>query len=379
MKVLHSVLTMNEKSGGTTNAVYSMVKGLNEAGCLTDLLTLDTTSLDENVIGIREQGFHGLPYDAHTPWCYSRNIRKFLESHNEYDVYHANAIWSDVPHATALFARRYRKPYLMSLHGGIGENALRHNPWRKRIMMSLVLNKDLRMASCIHATSEQEVRDYRNLGFTNPVALIGNSVPIPDYLDTLSHQQSRFKLGYLGRIHPLKKVDHLIKAWAAAGVSMRDGELCIIGSGDETYTNTLLNLVKQLGLTNVRFTGFLCGKQKFEALADLSVLCLPSDSENFGLVVAETLLAGTPVVASRHTPWQSVEREQCGYWVDNTVDSLNHAISVCASKSAGELHEMGIRGREFIKREYNPYIIANKMRTLYQYVREKCTKPDFVI
>ena len=379
MKILHSVLTMGENSGGTTHAVSSLVRGLNQAGCSADVLSLDTSSRGEKVIGKQEQGFYGVPYDARTPWCYSKNIRCFLKSHDEYDIYHANAIWSDVPHATAHYARRHRKPYIISLHGGIGANALLHNPWRKRIMLRLVLNKDLHMAACVHATSKQEADAYRALGFTNNVALIGNPVPIPDYLDTLPRQQSRFRLGYLGRIHPLKKIDHLIRAWASAGHAVREGELCIIGGGDEAYTAMLHELVKQLGLANVRFTGFLSGKRKFEELAALSVLCLPSDSENFGLVVAEALLAGTPVIASRHTPWQSLETERCGYWTDNTVDGLSHAISACADKNAEELSAMGRRGRTFIEREYHSSIIADRMITLYQYITGKGPKPDFVI
>lgn len=71
---------------------------------------------------------------------------------------------------------------------------------------------------------------------------------------------------------------------------VNNAELLIIGGGDATYETFLKNEVKRLGLQNVKFTGFLSGKEKDEAIAFLSVLAMPSEFENFGNVILEGLI-----------------------------------------------------------------------------------------
>ncbi len=56
-------------------------------------------------------------------------------------------------------------------------------------------------------------------------------------------------------------------------------------------------------------------------------LHLASHHENFGMVYAEALAAGTPVVASTNTPWQDVEKYNCGKWVENTPEKFAKAIN----------------------------------------------------
>ncbi|MEZ5591148.1 MAG: glycosyltransferase [Gammaproteobacteria bacterium] len=46
--------------------------------------------------------------------------------------------------------------------------------------------------------------------------------------------------------------------------------------------------------------------------ADLFVL--PSFSENFGVVIAEALAHGVPVITTRGTPWKGLLQHGCGWW-----------------------------------------------------------------
>ena len=49
------------------------------------------------------------------------------------------------------------------------------------------------------------------------------------------------------------------------------------------------------------------GEEKNKVIASNMALVLPSKSENFGNVVLEALAQGTPVIASKNTPWQILD------------------------------------------------------------------------
>src|SRR5205085_8939458 len=95
--------------------------------------------------------------------------------------------------------------------------------------------------------------------------------------------------------------------------------------------------------------GSVEGEAKKELFSNADVVVVPSHSENFGLVVAEALAHGVPVIASRGTPWQRMGEIGCGLWVDNQPESLAQAL-VDIRKMP--LREMGERGRDWMRREF---------------------------
>lgn len=92
----------------------------------------------------------------------------------------------------------------------------------------------------------------------------------------------------------------------------------MIGGGDDAYESFLKSEVKKLGLHNVRFLGFLTGDKKDEALASCSVIAMPSEFENMGNVILEALVRKIPCIATKGAPWQALEANQCGWWIDFT-------------------------------------------------------------
>ena len=89
----------------------------------------------------------------------------------------------------------------------------------------------------------------------------------------------------------------------------------------------------------------------------------PSHTENFGIVVAEALAHGVPVVASTGTPWAKVEDEQCGLWVDNDPRVIADAILSIATM---DLEAMGSRGRTWMARDYSWNKIATEVGHIYR-------------
>jgi glycosyltransferase involved in cell wall biosynthesis len=107
--------------------------------------------------------------------------------------------------------------------------------------------------------------------------------------------------------------------------------------------------------------------QKRKLFEETDVLVMPSNTENFGMVVAEALAHRVPVIVSRGTPWRRVEETGCGLWVSNDPHSLADAI---VRMSRMPLGEMGERGRRWMMQEFAWPTVANRMVNAYRSLLE---------
>ena len=220
MKILHTIASMASQSGGTTACTRELVQTLNDLGCATDILTVEDKA--GNPAEEESSFIHAVPNDLRTPLGISMNLRRRLGAWRDYDLYHTNGLWLDVNHATCAQARKTRKPCVASPHGMLYPQALAIKPWRKKLMLALGHRRDLAQADCLHATCREEARHLRELGFANPVAVIPNPVAVPSWIDQIRRREGeRFRAGFLGRFHPIKNLESLIRAWGSLNLRGR--------------------------------------------------------------------------------------------------------------------------------------------------------------
>ena len=182
-----------------------------------------------------------------------------------------------------------------------------------------MFDKDIDRAACLHTACMQEMAYIREAGYKTPVAVIPNPVIMQSDQD-FSEKRNDRRIGFLGRLHPRKRVELLIYAFAR--LAHPDAELIIMGSGEDEYENFLKKEVSRLHIKNVVFTGMVSGEDKYGLLSSLSVLCVPSDFENFGMIVPEALMIKVPVMASLGTPWEDLRKYKCGWWIENKVETI---------------------------------------------------------
>lgn len=305
---------------------------------------------------------------ATAPWehklAYSPRLKTEIAALGDYDLYHAQGVWQFPTYALADVACKRRKPYLITPRGMLYPQDIRKsNKFFKMLSLKWRLLDDLNRAACIHVTCREEMEHCRDLGITAPIAIIPNPVEIKEY--TECKRDDVFRLGYLGRLSPRKNVEALIYAFAELGGKAKEAELLIIGGGDSGYEAFLKAEVEKLGLKNVRFTGFLSGKEKDEAMASLSVLAMPSEFENQGNAVLEGLIRGIPCIATKGAPWEELATHRCGWWTDYSQAAITEAISAALQTPVEELARMGQRGRQLAESNYAVEVVAGKMLTLY--------------
>ena len=366
MEILQTIADFGAHSGGTSTCTYDLLSAMHRVGYGIDLMTSQT----DDLMGQGENWIKALANDALTPYGYSHNMQQFLR-HSDYDIYHTNGMWMYCNHATCCIARKKNKSYIITPHGMLYPQALARSAWKKKLMLTIGgVNKDLKLADCIHCTCMEEMKHYRDLGYKNPVAVI--------FIDELINERKIKRIGFLGRLHPRKNVETLLDAWILLGSKVKDAQLVIMGKGDFAYEKMLKGKVKESGMMNVEFAGFVSGREKFERLASLTALCVPSDFENFGMIVTEALSVGTPVIASLGTPWQELNARHCGYWVSNDVQTLAETIEQVLSLPEDEIQRMGENGKRLVQEKYQDTQVARMMQQLYDWILTGGTKPKFV-
>lgn len=375
MHILHSG-SLNVKSGGPALSTYLTIKGLIKNSVDTDIV-MPPLGYNGNLIA-NDISIHYTAAIKNARFGYMPKLSQTLKQLPLFDLYHVQGIWQYLGHGVAAFARKQHKPYVVTLRGMLYPQALAHSAMVKKISLALYQRKDLQRAACIQATCIDEMKYYRALGFSNPVAILPNPIETEGIIDRPILQNDKLRIGYLGRVHPRKRIERLIYAFDALRDELQEAELLIIGADDKEYEAFLHKEVERLHLKNVRFTGFLTGTEKDKAISSLSYLIVPSDFENFGNIVTEALVRGVPVIASKGMPWQELEEYHCGWWINNDQETINKTLLEAISTPQKERLQMGTNGKQLIKEKYSVNILGEKMKQLYEWILNGGTKPVFV-
>src|SRR5690554_3099654 len=261
-----------------------------------------------------------------------KTIRVMLAQINKTDIIHLTSLFSPISIICFFYANLFfpKTKIVWSVRGELNNNALAIGKTKKKWLLKLyqLTTKKVVFAS----TSPKETQEIK-VFFNNKIIEIPNVMPASNKLERTTVDK-RFL--FLGRIHPIKNIDGLIKAVSQSEIFKSEKVyLDIAGDYDERdleYLNSLKELVAKYNLNNkISFLGHVAGEDKEKLLANAYFLILPSHSENFGNVVIESLNQGTPVIASKNTPWMELKDFNCGYWIDNAPLQIANTIDVALS------------------------------------------------
>jgi glycosyltransferase involved in cell wall biosynthesis len=278
------------------------------------------------------------------------------------DVVHLTAVYSPPTIPTLFLCRLLGKPVMWSTRGAL-------QSWRERSRKTL---KSAWERTCdlfcsadrvmLHVTSEPErLESLARLKHVS-AAVIPNGIEAPaNNGNNRPGTGEGLRLLYLGRLHPIKGIENLLKAMARMTTGVT---LSVCGEGEVDYQRHLKSLAAEPDLNGrVTFHGRVDGEVKEKQFAEADLCVMPSYTESFGNVVAESLARGVPVIVGKGTPWSRVTEVDCGLWVDNDAETLAHAMQQAQTMP---LREMGARGREWMQREFSWPGIAEQMTQQYE-------------
>ena len=182
----------------------------------------------------------------------------------------------------------------------------------------------------------------------------------------------------MSRIHRKKGLLNLVRAWAHANIDSA-WRLVLAGPDENGHQQAVQDEIDRMGLQqHISFVGAVDDQSKWQLLADSDLFVLPSFNENFGIVVAEAMAAGLPVITTTGTPWQVLAERRFGWWVEPTVEELTAALNAACGLTRTARCDMGRRASQFVRAEFNWDQVARDMLRFYDWLIGKAATPEYV-
>jgi len=367
MQVDHVITDISQKASGPSLSVPRLCESLVSQGVDVRLHVLSSSNESDSV---------NVPLFQHKRWTWCPRLaaspqlyRALCASAQRAELIHNHSLWEMTNVYPGRAIRGTQCRLINSPRGTLLDGALQRSPLRKRIMWSCGQANAVKASACLHATSEEEAFSLKKLGFRIPIAMIPNGIDIPDTSNASSEKtRERRTLLFLGRIHPIKRIDILLRAWSQIETIFPEWDLIVAGPDNNGYLPKMCQLARHLQLRRVSFPGPVFGEDKLRMLKEASLFVLPSKSENFAMSVAEALAVGVPAIVTKGAPWEKLDSEGCGWWIEHGEDHLVECLRHALSSSPAALHEAGLRGRSWMKREFDWNRIAQMMLETYVWV-----------
>lgn len=375
MRVIHIVPAITEEASGPSYSVPQLCESLIETDVDVQLAVLDWAPMPVDLLYLKAFPLGFGPRRLGV----SPGMRHWLKTEAASgltDIIHNHGLWM-MPNVYPGWVRKKTRCKLMvSPRGALSEWAMGINAFQKIIFWHFLQAQTLQAADCFHATAESEFHDIRRHGFKQPVCILPNGIDVPTLV--AKPKDCRRQLLFLGRIHPIKGIDHLLRAWQVVETQFPEWDLVIAGPGKSCYQAEMQALASQLRLERVTFDGPHYGDKKLEAYRAASLFVLPTHSENFGMTVAEALAAGTPAIVTQGAPWGGLEEHGAGWWIEIGVNPLIACLEKALATPSERLVEMGRAGREWMLRDFSWEQIGTQLSSVYSWLLEGGETPTCV-
>lgn len=372
MKVLHVVPSVASRYGGPSEAALKMSSALREAGVEALLATTDAdgpgrlpvaTNEELDYLGARVIFFSRLPGESLKA---SPSLARWLRRNvSRFDLAHVHSVFSGPSLSAGKSARGAGIPYVVRPLGQLDTWSLAQHPLRKRLFLGCGGGALVRRAAALHWTDETERTQApafaaRHRGFVVPLGVDERL-----FENGAAEAERARVILFLSRLHPKKNVELLIEAFQALGEHAAGWRLVIAGDGEATYVESLKRLAAS-GQAKVEFVGWLAGEEKRRTMREAALFVLPSSQENFGVVVAEAMAAGTPVIVSEAVALSGeVQRNAAGWVALPGKTGLSEALADAMSSPA-ERARRGAAARLLAEGRFRWAEIAQRLIAEYE-------------
>jgi len=371
--------------GGVEKSIQMYAQGYRERGHDTIIVAPnfpDQPEHEDHVVRVPAvQNFNGSDFSIQIP------IPGILTSklkHFQPDIIHSQHpfLLGD----TALRLRyRYQVPLVYTFHT-FYEEYLHYIPVQapkmKKFVSALAVEY-ANLADAVISPAESTAEVLRHRGVFSPISVI------PTGIDTQKFAQGEARafrkkigvdsatplVGFVSRLAPEKNVGFLCEAFKVFLRQNSQAHIAIAGDGPSR--KKMEHDLLAVDQSRVHFVGILTGSDLCDAYTAFDVFAFASYTETQGMVLAEALASGCPVVGLKATgTLDIIKDENTGILVyDQSIDNFAHALNRMVKKT----REQRLRIREYCKvrsLDFNRDISIDKALHLFEMVRKNDSKRE---
>lgn len=295
-------------------------------------------------------------------WRYLKKTAKF------FDVVHIHSWWNFFVLGAAWICHRNNIKPVLSPHGMFSDYILETRNAKKKRLMHKLFGKKLLRNTFLHVSTEMEKEESKRLIPDWEAVVIPNLVELPDKTYERAANDV-FTIGFLSRIDQKKGLELLIKALSGLSCPYK---LLIAGSGENNYIRSLKDLSQSCGNDgNIEWVGWKNSEEKFAFLSKLDLFALTSFSENFAIVVIESLAVGTPVLISNQVGlYEYILKNDLGWVSENNLQQLTLKFNeIIADKL--KLKKINKLAIEITRRDFDERVLTAQYIQYYKTVSER--------
>jgi glycosyltransferase involved in cell wall biosynthesis len=377
MRILQVVDSLDPIYGGPPTVVLRLAAALAREGAQVTLYSQERSGREAEIAATL-RGIPGIELvrrvseicDSRGARLTGRPARDFLRrSGSEFDLVHIHGLWR--PGLAAILRESFRRscPYVVTPHGMLARWSLAQNPLRKKIALAVSWRKLIRQALFVQALTPAEARDFGTLGIDCPVDIVPNGFFLEEMGElpavgtfNADHPELRGQpfILFLGRLHYVKRVDWLVRAFVK--LAANDANIHLVLAGPDCGTRPQIEREVRLSGhgDRIHLVGPLYGQQKYAALVDALCFCQPSVYETFSMSILEAMACGLPPVVTRGCNFDEVGVSGAGIVVDGGEDALADALlKFCTDSEARRSAAM--KARELVVTKFTWPVVARRM------------------
>ncbi len=275
-------------------------------------------------------------------------------------------------------SKKYNVPLIFTAMATLQNDAQSYYKIQKSIVNLFFTKKIINYASILHSVGQSEIETYIHFGGKKEkIIQIENGIDLNDYkLKNLSNILKRCGINdkpyilFLGRIHPKKGLELLLKSFNELTHNNNEIYLIIAGSGESNYVQKIKKYVQDLGLSNkVKFTGLVSHDEKLTLLKSAKLFSLTSKSDIHPVAVQEALTMGIPVVISKESDYPEVEQYDTGIIVNLNMSEIVNAFRTLLNNPSLDI--ISNNAKNLIKEKYLVEDQIIKFEQIYQTILSK--------
>lgn len=219
-----------------------------------------------------------------------------------------NLDFSLFPLVVRRVSRLHSVRFLLAPRGELSPGALRLKAAKKRVYMAFTEILGLHRNLTWHATAKLESVEIAKIAlFNNGLVLTAPNIATAFNSPTPPAESSSLRVVFLSRVSPKKNLAYAIRVVSRMSLPV---VMDIYGPREDVAYWSICEdlIVKAPTNVEIRYKGAVAPEEVVGVLSQYDVFFLPTLGENYGHVIVESFLAGTPALISDQTPWTGLEQ-----------------------------------------------------------------------